>query len=271
MTLPAEVAEVLDGRRLWCVVGGDCLDVLPAIPGRSIDSTIQDPPYEAEAHTLQRRIKSADAPGSTDGDKGRGVRFEPVTFEPMTDPLRRATGLEVARLTKRWMLTFCQVEASHKWAAAIVDGGGRYRRTNVWIKPDGQPQLNGLEPAQGYESICLCHSPSAMHWNGGGRMGVYSHCTAKADGERVHDTPKPIPLMVELVELFTDPDEVVLDPFAGSGTTGVACLRTGRRFIGIEKDERCAAIARERLEAESQGLTLRAARAGQLPMFPVGP
>ena len=73
--------------------------------------------------------------------------------------------------------------------------------------------------------------------------------------------------MLRLVELFTDPDDLVLDPFCGSGTTGVACLRLGRRFIGIEKDATYAAVARERLEAESKGLTLRDARAGQLPMF----
>ena len=73
--------------------------------------------------------------------------------------------------------------------------------------------------------------------------------------------------MLELVELFTDPGDLVLDPFCGSGTTGVACLRLGRRFIGIEKDAKYAAIARERLEAETNGLSLRDARAGQIGMF----
>ena len=73
--------------------------------------------------------------------------------------------------------------------------------------------------------------------------------------------------MLECLEAFTDIDDIVLDPFAGSGTTGVACLRLGRRFIGIEKDAKYAAVATERLEAESKGLTLRDARAGQLPMF----
>jgi len=73
--------------------------------------------------------------------------------------------------------------------------------------------------------------------------------------------------MLELVEAFTDPDEIVLDPFAGSGTTGVACLRLGRRFIGIERDEKYAAAATERLAAESKGLDLRAARAGQLSLL----
>ena len=97
-------------------------------------------------------------------------------------------------------------------------------------------------------------------------MWTHGH---QSDGPnaRVHETQKPESLMLELVELFTDPGDIVLDPFCGSGTTGVACLRLGRRFIGIEKDAKYAAVARERLTAESQGLSLRDARAGQLSLL----
>jgi site-specific DNA-methyltransferase (adenine-specific) len=84
----------------------------------------------------------------------------------------------------------------------------------------------------------------------------------------VHSTEKPIALMLELVRLFTDPGELVIDPFAGSGTTGVACVRLGRRFAGAELDPAMAKIARERLAAETDGLSLGAARAGQTPLFP---
>ena len=98
-------------------------------------------------------------------------------------------------------------------------------------------------------------------------MAVFTHNKNTPGGAHHHETQKPLPLMLELVELFTDPGDLVLDPFCGSGTTGVACIRLGRRFIGIEKDATYAAVARERLEAESKGLSLRDARAGQLPMF----
>ena len=62
-----------------------------------------------------------------------------------------------------------------------------------------------------------------------------------------HPSPKPEALMVWLVSHACDGDALVLDPFAGSGTTGVAAIKTGRRFIGIEIDEKYAAIARERI------------------------
>ena len=70
-----------------------------------------------------------------------------------------------------------------------------------------------------------------------------------------------------LLEDFTDPGDLVLDPFAGSGSTLVAAMRAGRRAIGIEMQEQWCAVAAERLEAERSGNTLAAQRAGQLPMF----
>ena len=85
-------------------------------------------------------------------------------------------------------------------------------------------------------------------------------------------------LMLALVADFTDgatdldavvglPGDLILDPFAGSGTTGVAALRLGRRCILIEKDPKYAALCRERMTAEESSSTLQAKRAGQEPLF----
>jgi site-specific DNA-methyltransferase (adenine-specific) len=72
---------------------------------------------------------------------------------------------------------------------------------------------------------------------------------------------------MSLVEDFTDPDDVILDPFAGSGTTGLAALRLGRRAILIERIEEYAALCVERLSAEIAGNTLQGARSGQGTLF----
>lgn len=82
-----------------------------------------------------------------------------------------------------------------------------------------------------------------------------------------HPCPRPLESVAWLIKWFTSERDVVVDPFCGTGTTGVAAIRAGRRFIGIEKDAKYAAIARERLEAESRGLTLRDARLGQTSIF----
>lgn len=259
-----DISAVLAGERQWCVVEADNAEVLPTLG--AVDHTICDPPYEDAAHTKQRRART---PGDGLGaSETRRLTDLPLSFEPISDEQRRWVGLEIARLTKRWVAAFCQVEAAMRWSEALANGGAATKRIGVWVKPDAMPQFTGDRPGVGYESIVFAHRKGRSVWNGGGRVGVFIH-NKNSGGAHEHETQKPLPLMLELVELFTDPGEVILDPYCGSGTTGVACLRLGRRFIGIEKDEKYAAIARERLEAESRGLTLRDARAGQTSLFDV--
>lgn len=74
--------------------------------------------------------------------------------------------------------------------------------------------------------------------------------SAAKEGKRVHPTQKPVPLLEYLVKTYTNEGDTVLDNCMGSGSTGVACLRTGRRFIGIEKDPHYFQIAEERLRME---------------------
>lgn len=67
--------------------------------------------------------------------------------------------------------------------------------------------------------------------------------------ERIHPTQKPVALLEYLVKTYTNPGDTVLDNCMGSGSTGVACVNTGRRFIGIEKDEKYFEIAKQRIES----------------------
>jgi site-specific DNA-methyltransferase (adenine-specific) len=68
------------------------------------------------------------------------------------------------------------------------------------------------------------------------------------EGSKVHPTQKPVALMEYLIRTYTNPGDTVLDNCMGSGTTGVACVNTGRSFIGIEKDEAYFALAKQRIE-----------------------
>jgi site-specific DNA-methyltransferase (adenine-specific) len=223
---------------------------------------ITDPPYSAYVHSKQWVSAALTAGGAPRVSS----KHKEINFEHINEAQIREAATEAERLAARWALMFSDIESAHLWAMAM---GAAYVRTCIWDKVDGAPQFTGDRPANGCEAMVLGHAPGRKKWNGGGRRNVFRYAVNEERGDKPHPTMKPLPLMLELVELFTDPDEVVLDPYVGSGTTGVACLRTGRRFIGIEKDARYAAIARERLEAGSQGLTLRAARAGQMPLFAV--
>jgi site-specific DNA-methyltransferase (adenine-specific) len=131
----------------------------------------------------------------------------------------------------------------------------RYVRTGAWFKPDPMPQFSGDRPAVGFEPCTICHAQGPMRWNGGGSAATWTYGTVKKD-RLDHPCPKPLGLMRELVYLFTDPDEVILDPFAGSGTTLIAAKVLGRRAIGIEVDEKFCEVAAQRLERESRQQTI---------------
>ncbi|MCP5018109.1 MAG: site-specific DNA-methyltransferase, partial [Ketobacter sp.] len=111
------------------------------------------------------------------------------------------------------------------------------------------PQLNGQGPAMGAEMfVCAWAGKSFARWNAGGKRGVYRHLTNPSDRHGGHPTEKPWRLFVELLNDFTNKQQTILDPFMGSGTTGVACVKLGRRFIGIELDENYFNIACQRIQ-----------------------
>ncbi len=93
---------------------------------------------------------------------------------------------------------------------------------------------------------------------------IDSSSTAEPNG---HPVAKPLDWMLWSVRLASRAGDTILDPFMGSGTTGVAAIRLGRNFIGIEKDANYCQIARERLTAEQEGSTLAARKQGQLALF----
>jgi DNA modification methylase len=238
----------------WTLHLGNCLDPvtgLASLADKSVDHVICDPPYEAEAHTKGRRAFSG---GSDEYAKG-GVGERPLDFEPITEEQRAAAAGHLARLSRRWILVFCQVEAAMKWRDVLASAGATYKRSCVWIKPGASPQFTGDRPGMGYETIVACHAPGRSSWNGGGQHGVFTH-TLDPHDSRVHTTQKPEGLMELLVRLFSDSGEMILDPFAGSGTTGVAAIRNGRRFIGWEKDPKYHAIATKRLSAAREQMAL---------------
>lgn len=250
--MTATIQDVLEGRAQWTVIHGDNVEVLPTLPAKSVAHVITDAPYNAATHENARSLK--------DGGSDIDIDFDPI------EPRVIVPGL--LRMTPGWIVAFCALEHLGEYAAAAGDG---WVRSGVWDRPDGTPQLSSDRPAQAAEGIAIMHGsykkPMLLKWNSKGKRGMWRCGVERVD--RQHPTPKPVALMLELVEDFTDQNEIILDPFCGSGTTGVAAIRLGRRFIGIEKDAKYAAIARERIAAEVSGLSLRDVRAGQRGLFEV--
>lgn len=252
----------------WQMLRGDCVELLPSVG--KVDHLISDPPYSEHVHRSVRTSGRNVAPDVVDF-ACRTRRTVDLGFEHLDEGIRVAVALWAAVNVARWTAVFSDIESSHLWREELEAQGLNYKRTAVWVRQGGAPQFTGDRPASGVEAITLAHPKGRSRWNGGGKAGVYTHPVVQnrlgQRGSRVHPTQKPLALMLALVEDFTSPGDLVLDPFAGSGTTGVACLRLGRRFIGIEQDAEHYETARERLEAEERGLSLQAARAGQEALF----
>lgn len=253
-----EIAEVLAGSRRYAIICGDNREVLPGLPGKSVAHVITDPPYSEHTHDKVRRGGSVHLPDEDEPGRPKRATISSsavLGFDALATGQREELAEHFARLARRWVLAFTDQEGAYPWMVANVAAGLQHVRIGQWVKLNATPQFTGDRPATGCEAIVIAHPRGRKRWNGGGTHAVWTHAIEINRGganAREHTTQKPVPLMLELVELFTDPGEIILDPFCGSGTTGVAALRLGRRFIGIERDAKYAAVARERLAAESQ-------------------
>lgn len=219
---------------------GDCLEIMPTLG--KVDHVICDPPYENHVHeskdilAKQRVLPSGRKP------------FEACDFESIDD-IREKFIYLCDKFCDGWLVSFCTIEGTAFWADKINKSTIKYKRPCVWVKPDSTPQFNGQCPAIGAECFITAWCGEGISkWNGGGKRGVYTYLTNQPDRTGLHPTEKPIPLMAEIVKDFTSAGQTVLDPFMGSGTTGVACVKLGRKFIGIELDEKYFDIACKRIE-----------------------
>jgi site-specific DNA-methyltransferase (adenine-specific) len=210
---------------------GDCMDIIPTLS--PMDHVICDPPYEKEAHRKDRRIMQKS-----------GLVASPLSFDRIEN--RDIIASQCTRISKGWFLAFCQAEGVAPWRDSIENAGAKYKAPMIWVKPDGMPQFNGQGPGMGFESMVLAWCGDGVSkWNGGGRHGVF--IVPKGNNNGLHETQKPVKLMREIVSLFTNPNEIICDPFMGSGTTGYAAIRLGRGFVGIEKDEKYFDVSVDRL------------------------
>ena len=196
---------------------GDCIDILPTLP--KVDAVITDPPYGIGETGCNSRQK----PGvSRLGTKTRIVDYPKMDWDN-------------APPSKKLIDDICD---KAQWSALF---GGNYFElppTSCWLVWD---KLNSGDFADC--ELAWTNWPKAIRkiqwrWNGMIRQG---------NEERFHPTQKPLGVMKWVIDLCPKSD-VILDPFMGSGTTGVAAIQMGRKFIGIEREPKYFDIACKRIE-----------------------
>ncbi len=203
---------------------GDSLKVLKTIG--TVDHVITDPPYGAKVHAGSRKGKTGGGGGSDKRELG---------FDHLTARTRKRFAEWLGQNVRRWSLVFSDFEGCGAWVDDLTEGGLEHMRVGIWIKPNAAPQFTGDRPAAGAEAIVISHPKGSKKWNGGGKHGIWTHNTAPSCEGR-HPTEKPESLMRDLIMDFTDPGDVILDPFCGSGSTLRAAKDLGRRAIGIDLD-----------------------------------
>lgn len=231
----------------------DCMDILPRL--ERVDHVITDPPYSEETHNGARSLRLAGGEKRNeynDPEPRAAIGFSAISIDCLREVLALADPLRWTVGTMDWK----HITQLHETPPDNM----RFVRFGVWVKPNGAPQFTGDRPATGWEGVGVLHaSGGKMRWNSGGKRAVWTHNVIHGD----HETEKPLSLVLELVADFTDPGDLILDPFAGSLTTAVAAKHLGRRCIAIEREEKWAAAGVLRLEHGSKGAALVAA--GQMP------
>lgn len=213
---------------------GDAMEIMPTLP--KADLAISDVPYSLTTGGISKSSKTMSGIFAAHNYANDGqLIMAVVPFPEMMSAIYGALADDAD----------CYVMANdknvHPITAAALDAGFQFHNLLVWDKVTPTPNrwyMKNLEFTlylwKGRASTI--NNPSAKQLIRGG-----------VDKVTDHPTEKPVYLMAEYVLNSSDRGETVLDPFMGSGTTGVACVQTGRSFIGIELDPRYFDIACERI------------------------
>lgn len=243
------------------ILRGDCIEVLGQFPENSVDLVFADPPYNLQLRNDLYRPNQTKVDAVDDGwDK----------FESFAD---------YDRFTREWLLACQRVlkETGTIWVigsyhniyrvGAILQDLGFWILNDVtWLKDNPMPNFRGVRFTNAHETLLWAQKTRGAKY-------TFNHQAMKAlnddlqmrsdwqlplatgkerikvNGEKAHATQKPEALLYRVILSSTNPGDVVLDPFFGSGTTGAVAKKLCRNWIGIERDEKYIRVAQERIEA----------------------
>jgi len=240
------------------VICGDAVRYMIELPDGAVNHVICDPPYSAYVHSHMRGNRgTSERPYNC----AENIVTRDAGFASMTDELRRDVCQQVCRVATGWLVFCSDWESIYKWKQEIEDAGGSYRRVIPWIRWS-TPQFNGQAPPTGSEAIVVAKPiKRGRKWINGSRVCYDTKClrsNSKLESDRPkHSTEKPVGLMKAIIEDCTKIDDLILDPFSGSGATGHAALELGRRIILVEQDPKWAEISRQRCELVYPGSSQR--------------
>lgn len=219
---------------------GDCLELMKDIPDESIDLIVTDPPYKMTARG---------STGTTGGmlldklvNSGKVFKYNDVKPENYFP--------EFYRLLKNGSHLYVMTNHVNlqNMLNVATNSGFKFIKSLIWDKGN---KIMGTFYMSQFEYILFFRKGKGIKINNCGTSDILSIPNKKTkdlNGKNIHNTEKPVKLMEILIENSSKESDMILDPFMGVGSTGIACQNTNRNFIGFELDEKYFQIAKERLE-----------------------
>ena len=242
------------------ILKGDCLEILKSFPDNSVDLVFADPPYNMQTEGELLR---------TDGSSFNGVTDKWDKFEDLHDydEFSKKWLQECKRILKKdgtiWVIGSFQ--NIFRLGYIIQDLGFWILNDVIWSKPNAVPNFGGTRFQNSHETLIWCSKSknakyhfnykTMKHINGDKQMKsvwdigicIGNERLKDSEGKKIHSTQKPEQLLYNVILSSTQKGDLVLDPFFGTGTTGVIAKRLGRHYIGIERENVYIEAATKRL------------------------
>ena len=221
----------MEDIKLYC---DDCLNIMKQIENESIDLIVTDPPYLIKYKTNRRKNKDHDFCSEILNDDNEQL---------IIDYIR-----ECYRILKNntAMYMFCNCDKVDFFKQELENAGFKIKNMIIWVKNNWTAGDLKAQFGKQYEIIFLVNKGRKC-FNGKRITDVWMF--DKISGKKqLHQNQKPVNLLKQCILKHSDENDIIFDGFMGSGSTGVACIETNRKFIGVELDKKYFEIAKERIE-----------------------
>lgn len=221
----------MDDIKLYC---DDCLNIMKQIENEYVDLIVTDPPYLIKYKTNRRKNKDHDFCSEILNDDNEQL---------IIDYIR-----ECYRILKNntAMYMFCNCDKVDFFKQELENAGFKIKNMIIWVKNNWTAGDLKAQFGKQYEIIFLVNKGRKC-FNGKRITDVWMFDRISGK-KQFHQNQKPVDLLKQCILKHSDENDIIFDGFMGSGSTGVACIETGRKFIGVELDKKYFEIAKERIE-----------------------
>lgn len=229
--------EILENE----VLLGNCLEQLQSIPDGCVDLIVTDPPYGLTSTTKITRRGGKFGCSTDIHAKFAWDRLSDYNWVAECFRVLRPGGV---------FISFYDRERIYEVIQTAKASGGVVKDIGAWHKTNPVPQVRKVKWASALELFAIVVKGTERHtfnWQYGYHHNVIVSPICAGRERTAHQTQKPLSVILPMIRYWSNPGDLVLDPFAGSGTTAVAGKALGRRYIAIDSDPFSIAICRERL------------------------